>query len=170
MRQAIKAYERSFALNPDNYRALERIGVIHLRNGAIGEAIRYLEKANEMAPCAQSLYVNHAQCYFAQKNPQRALSILESYSEQCPRPSPTINTFLGKIYMDLFEDWEKAKRCLEEAVRRPSRKRIPSETFRRLGTCYFHLRDPVKARETWEEGLRIYPDDRAMREKLLLLD
>jgi tetratricopeptide (TPR) repeat protein len=126
-------------------------------------------RARELAPCTPGIYLNLAHCYFLRREQEKILSTLESYEELCPSPSPVIHIRLGDLYMDVRQDWEKARKHYEDAIRYPRGLEIRSEVYSRLGTCYYRLQDFRKAREAWERGLEADPRNEILRRNLRML-
>ena len=165
-RDKIKAEElfmKAVKLDTTNYKAWNSLGFDYKMEGKFQEAIGCLQKGISAAPCFPELYLNLADCYLIRKNMDSAVVILESYYKNCPSPHPNISTPLGKIYMDVYKNIEKAKKYYEESVLYPQGEEISAETFNRLGSCYFQLGEKQKAKETWMKGLEIEPQNKAIK-------
>jgi tetratricopeptide (TPR) repeat protein len=165
-RDKIKSEEyflKAVRLDSTNFKAWNSLGFDYKMAGKFEEAISCLQKGISTAPCFPELYLNLADCYLIRKKTDSAVVVLESYYKNCPSPHPNISTPLGKIYMDVYGNFEKAKKYYEESVLYPQGIETSAETFNRLGSCYYKLGEKEKAKETWLNGLKTDPENRAIK-------
>ncbi len=167
--QAIEYFYASLKLKPDNYRVYNDLGYIYKMRGDIDSAIFNLNKSKSLAPAFTLAYLNLADCYIARKDWDRLIASLESYYRVCLSPSPIISNALGNFYMDIFQDWRNAARHFELTIRYPHGLEISAETYNRLGSCYYYLKNFKKAKEIWIKGLRIDPHYQPIKENLKIL-
>ncbi|MCH8331363.1 MAG: hypothetical protein IH946_08265, partial [Bacteroidetes bacterium] len=130
------------------------------------EAITSLNLAIGLAPCLPATYVNLAQLYTQSNDPAGEKSSLLHYYENCPSPHPIIAIALGKIYQDKESDHSKATVEYEKAIAYPQGTPIDSDIYYRLGQCYVSIGEDLKAQETWENGLRLDPNNMQIKSSL----
>lgn len=170
MPQAIDFFKKSIELNPLNYRAYNELGFIYKMADQFDSALTCFNRSREIAPAFPLAYLNMADCYIGLKKWPQVISALESYNIACPSPTPIIENALANQYMDLFQDWQRASYRFERAIQYQQGLEIGPETFNRLGSCYYYLNQPAKAKTVWLKGLRLDPDYQPIRQNLELLD
>src|SRR5262245_29344341 len=64
LREAILEYRNALRLTPGNERAIRQLGLSHYQLGDLQQALRYLLKAEELAPGARDIRLKVATIYF----------------------------------------------------------------------------------------------------------
>lgn len=126
---AMRRYNQSWLLNPNNYRAYWGFGRVTLQQGTIAEAIQYLEKSKQLADDQfqkAALLSDLASAYSAQaesvpNNGGQDKARLFSLANQNFSESTTLDATYGNSWrrwaMSLYEQgnyagaWEKVKRA-----------------------------------------------------------
>jgi tetratricopeptide (TPR) repeat protein len=167
--KAVENFTKALELNPDNHEVLNALGFYAKMDADYDKAIEYLHRGREVAPCYPQIYLNLADCYIAREKFEEAIKAVESYYEYCPSPHPTIAFTLGKLYMDMARDWERASYYLKQAIRYPQGLETGAETYNRLGACHYYLKEYGEAEKAWLHGLKIDPGNRAIQANLSAL-
>ncbi len=160
--KAKECFYRSVKLDPHHFKSWNSLGFEHKMEGDFSAAIRCLQKGIAVAPCFPELYLNLADCYLLRKKTDSAVVVLESYYQNCPSPHPNISESLGKIYMDVYLNFEKAAFYYRETIDYPQGFDPGAEMYNRLGACYYKLKSYKKAKQSWVNGLRINPAHKAI--------
>lgn len=164
--KARECFEKSVTLDFDNFKAWNSLGFDYKMEGNYFAAIHCLLNGIKTAPCFPELYMNLADCYLLRKKTDSAVVALESYYKNCPSPHPNIGLPLGKIYMDVYNDFEKAGKLFEESVLYPQGFDVSPESYNRLGACKFKLGFYKQAKEAWMKGLQIDSGFKAIQTNL----
>jgi len=163
MAKAREYFQKSIELDFNNFKSWNSMGFDYKMKGNFFEAIKCFQNGIKTAPCFPTLYLNLADCYLMRKNTDSAVVALESYYKNCPSPHPHISASLGKIYMDVYQNFERAATLYEESVLYPQGVDISPESYNRLGACQFKLKLYKQAKGAWMNGLEIHPGNKAIQ-------
>jgi Tfp pilus assembly protein PilF/4-amino-4-deoxy-L-arabinose transferase-like glycosyltransferase len=168
--QAIVHYRSSLQHKADNFAAWNDLASEYMTAGQLDSALVCYEQARRLAPCCAKIYLNLVEVYFAAQEYDRIIPTLESYFQACPSPHPIISYTLGKFYMQILHDWDKAIYHIEYAIKYPHGFELTVDVYNNLGICYFYRNEFDNAARVWNKGLRLDPDNESIRNNLKKLD
>ncbi len=156
-------FRKAFEADSSNYQVLNSLGFEYKMAKRFPEAIYFLRKGIRIAPCFPETYLNLADCYLGRNLIDSAVIVLRSYNDHCPSPHPTIAGSLGKLYMDVLHQWDKALEEYLLCTEYPQGFEPGAEIYNRIGSCYFQLKKYHEARQAWMKGLEIDPGNQAIK-------
>ncbi|MBN2619504.1 tetratricopeptide repeat protein [candidate division WOR-3 bacterium] len=168
--QSIAHYRSSLEHKADNFAVWNDLASEYMTAGQLDSALVCYEQARQLAPCCAKVYLNLVEVYFAAQEYDRIIPVLESYFHACPSPHPIISYTLGKFYMQILHDWDKAIFHIEQAIGYPHGFELTVDVYNNLGICYFYRNEFDKADRTWRKGLRLDPDNESIKNNLKKLD
>src|SRR5882672_7092409 len=83
--EAILEYRNVLRIDPANERAIKQLGLAHYQLGELGQAFRYLLKAEELAPDAPDVRAKLARIYYLGGNADEARRELTFVLEKEPK-------------------------------------------------------------------------------------
>lgn len=118
--EAIEILNRSLAIEPDNARACEYLGLVHLRLGESTQALEYSERAVELDPTSSDAWNNLGAALYYLGRPEEALIAWEEAVEQDPSQYETLfNIGIKAPELGRFEQSRVAlRRFIETAPER----------------------------------------------------
>ncbi|MCH8902421.1 MAG: glycosyltransferase family 39 protein [Bacteroidetes bacterium] len=143
--------------DPNNYEILNSLSFQAKMKREFKESIGFLKRAIKVAPCFPQSYLNLADSYTGQKKMDSAIIMLHTYFDNCPSPHPTISNSLALLYMEFYQDWEKALEQYLIGLKHNQGVLPTAEIYNRTGICYFNLRDYKNAKIMWQKGLELRP-------------
>ena len=151
-KQSIPLMERAIVIDPDFAMAYRSIGVAYNNSGEKDKAEEFLQKALEKIDrlSYKERLIIQADIYkLIEKDWEKAIALYKKLLKDYPE-DPFINYALGLIYMDTFDDWEKALPFLEAS--RASRNEFIS--------AYAVLGDAYESNGLYEKAQEVYEDYR----------
>jgi tetratricopeptide (TPR) repeat protein len=164
--KSIFHYRSSLHYKPDNFAVWNDLASEYMTAGQLDSALVCYQRAGRLAPCCAKIYLNLVEVYFAAQQYDLIVPVLHSYFENCPSPHPVISYTLGKFYMQIHHDWDKAIYHIERAIQHPHGFELTADVFNNLGICYFYRNKPEDARQAWEKGLRLDPYNESIKNNL----
>ena len=152
--EAIAEWEKALAIEPENGRAHNNLGVLLARQGRYAEAIPHYEEALKLDPQYFAIHHNLGRALAAVGRLDEAIAHLETALEHSPDRAD-VHQSLGQALMgkgrltDALPHFESAAR-LDPGL---------ADAHYYLGLClYFARGDAVTALAQWREALRLAPD------------
>ena len=175
----LSALEAKIAADPDNLRTGSDYRQMVIRLGEYDRAISFFEKLMEASPNHANGQLNYGFAY-VDKVPTAgsitqvllANNALKAFSKSIDlKPSWIAHYTRGNSYLywpvifghapDAIADLEAAMK-MQNGTLRPYYVR----TWVALGDGYWKMNDQEKAKKTWAEGLRLFPDNPALKARL----
>jgi tetratricopeptide (TPR) repeat protein len=150
LREAEKLYARVLKAEPDNFDALQLLGLIKAQAGQIGEAFRLISAALRINPHAPDVLINFANVLHALKRDQEALDCLDKALSHKPGdPDALLNR--GNALVTLSRP-EEAIACFDDVLARDPRQ---AEALLSRGTALASLGRPERALADFDAALAL---------------
>jgi tetratricopeptide (TPR) repeat protein len=176
---ALSALEAKISAEPDNLRAGSEYRQMVIRLGEYDRAISFFEKLMEANPNHANGQLNYGFTY-VDKVPTAgsitqvllANNALKAFSKSIElKPSWIAHYTRGNSYLYwpvIFGHAPDAIADLEAAMKLQNGKVLPFyvRTWIALGDGYWKMSDLDKAKKTWGEGLKLFPDNAALKARL----
>jgi tetratricopeptide (TPR) repeat protein len=159
LKNAEEELKRAIELNPYEASTHNTLGGLYLKTGRLEDAKKELQKSIELDPYEPRTHYNLAIVYLQLKKTDNAIVEFKqaiSVQEEKKKINPNLADFrggytgLGDIYYSQ-ENWEEASQNYERAVQLDEKN---VKILLRLGNCYLSLKEPKKAKRTYEEALK----------------
>jgi len=152
--QARQAFERALEMEPDNTRALERLGAMAIGDGEIERAIGYFEAAaNELEPLEIGIKPTLADLYFQTGQPEKVERLLGPWASLPEGIPGRVLALLGRAAAEQGDD-SAALRYFEARLRRDP----TLDAFVDLGTFYRNNLDFTAAERVFKEAAGQFPE------------
>jgi tetratricopeptide (TPR) repeat protein len=163
--RAIESYAQCVRLKPQEEAPYEELAGVYEKQGFLGKALDYYEKALARGPNPQ-IYLHMADCYVHQKNLVAAISILSQAKNRLPQAEYDVR--LGEIYQSLG-DMTKAASAWEDALKADPKR---DDVRLRLTLVYDQLHRRVDADRLFRDLIASYPHSPLVHyfKALVLLD
>ena len=176
---ALSALEVKIAADPDNLRTGSEYRQMVIRMGEYDRAISFFEKLMEASPNHANAQLNYGFTY-VDKVPTAgsitqvllANNALKAFSKSIElKPSWVAHYTRGNSYLYwpvIFGHAPDAIADLEAAMKMQNGRPQPYyvRTWIALGDGYWKMDDLEKAKKTWAEGLKQFPDNAALKSRL----
>jgi tetratricopeptide (TPR) repeat protein len=150
LREAEKLYARVLKAAPDNFDALQLLGLIKAQAGQMGEAFRLISAALRINPNAPDVLINFANVLHALKRDQEALDCLDKALSLRPGdPDTLLNR--GNALLTLSRPQE-AITCFDDVLARDPRQ---AEALLSRGTASASLGRPERALADFDAALAL---------------
>lgn len=189
------ALEKAVLLEPKNAAIYKNLAALYMERGDLEKAERAYKAAIGLAPSDHEAYFFLAHVYAGRKNKAEELKSLRKAIELKPDYHPALN-YLGYTLVEDNTSLDEAGRLLEKAValdpnngayidsrgwlrfRQGRFKEALSDLenaskllqdpviYEHLGDVYVRLKDPAKARASWEKSLELDDKQESVRGKL----
>lgn len=182
--QQLTAFEAQLSGDPENLRAGAEYRQHAIAIGAYDRAIRFLEKLTQRPDAGAHAYMNLALAY-VDKVPQVG-AIRQAYigrdaigalTRSLDRQKDFVALYIRgliNLYYDtfIFKRTDKGVGDLEEARRMTLSRGEPwiARIYVALGDGYWRMKQPDRARDTWREGLRRFPNTPALADRMSAAD
>ncbi len=142
------------------------LGLQYFNSGHLEKALPKLKNAYENKKDSEEIALNLARIHIATENYKPVISLLSPYINNEEPPKQPAYFLLALSYKKLGK-FEEAVRIYKKAI---SAHNASPELLNPLGECLLQLGKKKEALETWENSLKINPDQPEIKEKIKTLN
>jgi serine/threonine protein kinase/tetratricopeptide (TPR) repeat protein len=164
-RQSISLMEKAIAIDPNFAMAYRSIGIAYINMDEETKATEYIQKAFETSDrlsYKERMIIQGDIYLYIEEDLDKAIVLYKKLLEDYPE-DPFINYAVGRIYMAVFDEWDKALPYLEAS--RANRNEYLA-SYNVLGNAYASKGMYDKAQEVYEDYRDNFVDNAAIHVRL----